>query len=70
MQKLEDINLEAALITIRSETFSRCRQIPIGVDLGEVLRKYLNWRSRRDFQNHTLRGMLHDCGILRLKHKK
>jgi len=45
-----DVNLEAGIITIRSRNFSRSRQIPIGSDLGDVLWKYITWRSRRHFQ--------------------
>jgi integrase/recombinase XerD len=50
----EDVNLKEGLITIRSASPTRSRQIPIGDDMRDVLQKYLTWRSRRNFQNDRL----------------
>lgn len=49
-----DVDLEAGQMTIRSKSFSRSREIPIGADLLDVLRKYLTWRSRKSFQSAHL----------------
>jgi integrase len=40
----EDVNLRTRKITIGRKKFGRYLQIPIGNDLHDVLRKYLNWR--------------------------
>lgn len=52
--KHADVNLEAGMMTIRSKSFSRSREIPIGADLCDVLRKYLTWRSRKSFRSAHL----------------
>jgi integrase/recombinase XerD len=52
--KHADINLEAGMMTIRSKNFGRSREIPIGADLRDVLRKYLAWRSRKSFKSTHL----------------
>lgn len=48
----EDVNLEVNQITIRDRNLNRSRQIPIGVDLKEVLRKYLTSRARTSFSSN------------------
>ncbi len=52
--KHADVDLEAGMMTIRSKSFSRSREIPIGADLRDVLRKYLAWRSRKSFKSPHL----------------
>jgi len=52
--KLDDVNLGSGMLAIRSKSCSRLREIPIGADLSDVLRKYLIWRSRRGFQSSYL----------------
>lgn len=51
---LNDVNLEAGIITIRNEGPSRSRQVPIGSDVQDVFRIYLNWRTRKQFQSPFL----------------
>jgi integrase/recombinase XerD len=51
---LEDVDLREGLINIRSRYFSRCRKIPIGPEVREVLRKYISWRSKKDHQSSYL----------------
>lgn len=63
--KHENINLEAAMMTIRSRSLSRSREIPIGLDLCDVLRKYLAWRSRKNFKSAHLFVTKDDRPILR-----
>jgi integrase/recombinase XerD len=65
-----DVNLEAGMITIRSKSFSRSREIPIGADMQDVLRKYLNWRSRRNFQSANLFVTKDDSPITNTKVNK
>jgi site-specific recombinase XerD len=42
----EDVDLKRAVITIRSNRFSRSRRIPVSQDLREVLRTYMKSRHR------------------------
>jgi integrase/recombinase XerD len=49
--KREDVDLKGGFITIRNEGPSRSRQIPIGLDVQDVFRIYLNWRTRKQFQS-------------------
>jgi integrase/recombinase XerD len=42
-----DINLKGSNVTIGNRSPIRCRQIPIGSDLVEVLRRYLSWRAKQ-----------------------
>lgn len=42
----EDVDLKRAIITIRSNRFSRSRRIPVSPDLREVLRIYMKSRHR------------------------
>jgi len=44
----DDINLQGSTILITNKNPNRCRQLPIGADLREVLRKYLPWRARQN----------------------
>lgn len=44
----DDIDLECGTIQITNKNPNRCRQIPMGTDLREVLRKYLAWRARKN----------------------
>jgi integrase/recombinase XerD len=50
----EDIDFRKRIITIRSRVTIRSRQIPICDDLCDVLRSYLDWRSKRNFSNRFL----------------
>ena len=52
--KHADVNLESGMMTIRSKSFSRSREIPIGADLRDVLRKYLTWRSSKSLKSTHL----------------
>lgn len=49
--KCNDIDLEGGLITIRNEGPSHSRQMPIGTDVQDIFRIYLNWRARKQFQS-------------------
>lgn len=44
---VDDINLQGSTVLITNKNPNRCRQLPIGADLREVLRKYLAWRARQ-----------------------
>jgi integrase/recombinase XerD len=55
-----DLNLKASLITIRGKNTGRSRQIPIGPDLHDILRKYLNWRTKKNYQSDLLFVNKHD----------
>jgi integrase/recombinase XerD len=50
----EDVNLKGRLITISHPNLIRSRSIPVGLDLCDVLSKYLAWRSRKNFQSKYL----------------
>jgi integrase len=58
--KLEDVDLKAGMITMTGGGASRSRQIPIGEDMHDVLKKYLTWRSRRNLTNAYLLVTKHD----------
>lgn len=45
-----DVDLKADTITMKSRVSNRSRQIPIGADLHDVLRKYLVWRSHKNYK--------------------
>jgi len=51
---IEDVDIERGNILITNKNRNRCRQIPIGADLRDVLRKYLAWRVKKSFQNQML----------------
>jgi site-specific recombinase XerD len=44
---VDDIDVERSTIQITNKNPNRCRQIPIGMDLREVLRRYLVWRAKK-----------------------
>ena len=44
---VDDVNLKQSNILITSKDPNRRRQIPIGADLREVLRRYLAWRATK-----------------------
>jgi site-specific recombinase XerD len=62
--KHADVNLETGIMTIRCKSFSRSREIPLGADLRDVLRKYLAWRSRKSFRSSHLFVTKDDLPIL------
>jgi integrase len=68
--KHADVNLEAGMMTIGSKSFSRSREIPIGADLTDVLRKYLAWRSRKKFKSSHLFVTKDDLPILNRRMNK
>lgn len=47
----QDVDLRVGSITIGRQSKTRSRQIPIGVDLREVLQKYLAWRSVKGYKS-------------------
>ena len=49
-----DINLKARLMTISHPHLRRSRSIPLGADLCDVLKRYLLWRLRQNFQSDYL----------------
>lgn len=49
-----DVNLSADTITLKNRISNRSRTIPIGGDLHDVLRKYLEWRSRKKYKSGYL----------------
>jgi integrase/recombinase XerD len=49
-----DVDLSADTITMKSNISTRSRRIPIGGDLHDVLRKYLEWRSRKKYRSSYL----------------
>jgi integrase/recombinase XerD len=51
---IEDVNLELNSIIITNKNPNRCRQIPIGIDLCQILTKYLAWRNKRKSMNRLL----------------
>jgi integrase len=61
MQK--DIDLKTGMVTITGGGASRSRQIPIGPDLQNVLRKYLAWRSKNNLTNAHLLVTKNDLPI-------
>ena len=50
----EDVALNKGLVTIRGNRFGRSRCIPIGCDLREILRIYLNSKRRRQWKSEYL----------------
>jgi integrase/recombinase XerD len=60
---LGDVDLKKRKITIRKGAFDRTRQIPIGADLYDHLRKYLTWRSRRNYLSQHLFVTIRDQPI-------
>jgi integrase/recombinase XerD len=49
-----DVDLGADTITVKRKVSTRSRRIPIGGDLHDVMRKYLEWRSRKKYRNGYL----------------
>jgi integrase len=49
-----DIDLGSGLILIRGRGPTRFREIPIGNDLIEIVRKYMAWRSRKKYEGAHL----------------
>jgi integrase/recombinase XerD len=49
-----DVDLERRTLSIRNKKLDRCREIPIGADLAEILRKYLAWKARGRLLNELL----------------
>jgi integrase/recombinase XerD len=49
-----DVDLSADTITMKGKVSNRYRRIPIGNDLHDVLRKYLEWRSRKKYRSDYL----------------
>jgi integrase/recombinase XerD len=49
-----DVDLSADTITMKRKVSNRSRRIPIGDDLHDVLRKYLEWRSRKKYRSGYL----------------
>ncbi len=49
-----DIDLGLGLVQIRSRVAFRIRQIPLGKDLLEIMRRYMAWRSRKKYSNPLL----------------
>ena len=62
--RFSDINLSDRLVTIRGKG-ARYRQIPIGESLAEVLRKYISWRTRRQYSGTSLLITKYDQPIRR-----
>src|SRR5260370_36705029 len=52
--KQKDIDLKAGMVTMTGGGANRSRQIPIGPDMQNVLRKYLAWRSKKNLTNAQL----------------
>ena len=44
---VDDVNLKQSNILINPKDRNRCRLIPIGADLREVLQRYLKWRATK-----------------------
>jgi integrase/recombinase XerD len=51
---VEDVNLERSSLRISNINPNRCRHIPIGADLCQILHKYLTWRIKRKFLSPQL----------------
>jgi integrase/recombinase XerD len=58
-----DVDLAANTITMKRNVANRSRQIPIGGDLHNVLRRYLQWRSRKKYRSGYLFVTKHDTPI-------
>ena len=49
-----DLDLGKGLMTMRSRSSGRSRELPIGTDLQDVLQRYMVWRCRKRFQSAYL----------------
>ena len=49
-----DIDFDLGLVQIRTWVAFRIREIPVGKDLLEIMRRYMAWRSRKKYSNPRL----------------
>jgi integrase/recombinase XerD len=52
--RIGDVNLSKGTLVINNKNPNRSRTIPIGPDLLEILRKFLAWRSKKQFESPRL----------------
>ena len=52
--RITDVNLSKGTLVINNKNPNRSRTIPIGPDLVEILRKFLAWRSKKQFDSPCL----------------
>lgn len=64
---MADVDLPAALLTIRDTKFYKTRLVPMGPDLCGALRHYAEQRQRRDRSHTAESAFLVDCHGLPLK---
>jgi integrase len=55
-----DVDFKKRRITIKRGAFDRSRQIPVGDDLNDVLRKYVAWRSQKGYKSEHLFVTIYD----------
>ena len=52
--RVGDVNLSKGTVTINNKNPNRCRTVPIGSDLVDILRKFFAWRSKMGFESPHL----------------
>lgn len=50
---LGDVDLDAALITVRETKFYKTRLVPLGIQLNQLMKAYAEWRGQEGYAQHA-----------------